>query len=256
MPISKYFPKLFIRQRSRVRVNEIDSAAFMLVGDETRSKKDVVGFINALLSNCRKEGHLYTVIYLDFDSSPRINPGLPRLVVTDGMSYIWDHDKKEERILKELRKSLSPYCRKDPGYKRPTYIVKFPGQEESGFEVESRWTESSSDPRYLECRQFTVTVRKNKMVTRSEGVSAFISTVLAQSPNLIACLNMVSGEKMTLECIDTDLSDYEITVSPPTSDDSNIFILDFIKSRYKHERPIKLGSNLDLPDILKLISGY
>lgn len=197
--------------------------------------------------------HLYTDIRLD-TTMGHFELLLPHLIVTKGMYPLWSLSKmgRIEYIISELRKIISPYCKK----KGNTYIVKYPGQEESGFEVESRWTESSSDPRYLECRQFTVTVRKNKMVTRSEGVSAFISTVLAQSPNLIACLNMVSGEKMTLECIDTDLSDYEITVSPPTSDDSNIFVLDFIKSRYKHERPIKLGSNLDLPDILKLISGY
>lgn len=256
MSISRYYPKLYIRQKYKRSSGDI--VVFMFAGNETMGGEDVTKFIDSLLSNVKKEDHLYTIIQLSFDSSLRFSPLLPRLVVTDGMDYIWTR-KQEERvdyILKELRIALSPYCRKDPGYNKPVYITKLPGQEESGFEVESRWTESSSDPRYLECRQFTVTVRKNKMVTRSEGVSAFISTVLAQSPNLIACLNMVSGEKMTLECIDTDLSDYEITVSPPTSNESNIFVLDFIKSRYENERPIKLGSNLDLPDILKLISGY
>ena len=252
MTISKYFPKLIINQRYKRTIG--NSAIFVFAGNESMSGEDVTRFIDPLLSKVKDEDHLYTVFQLSFDSSPRTYPPPPRLVVTDGMDYIWTlkQEKRVDCILKELRIALSPYCRKDPGYNKPVYIVKLPGQEECGIEVESYWTESS-DPRYLECRRFTVTVRKNRMITEIETVTPVISSILRRSPNLIACLNMISGEKMTPECIDTDLGDYEITVSPPTSNESNIFVLDFTK---EYEQPIKLESNLGLLEILKLISGY
>lgn len=195
--------------------------------------------------------HLYTDIRLD-TTMGHFELLLPHLIVTKGMSHLWSLSKegRTEYIISELRKIISPYCKK----KGNTYIVKYPGIEESCVDVESYWTKHPSDPDVLECVRLTATIQKDKTGKRVSALTS-LDHILASSPYLIALRTMLSEEKTMIRFAGIHLSDYKTKVSMPVNN-NGLYVVDFFLTRDDGPElvPIKFESELELPELLELIS--
>ena len=195
--------------------------------------------------------HLYTDIRLD-TAMGHFELLLPHLIVTKGMYHLWSLSKEGRigYIISELRKIISPYCKK----KGNTYIVRYPGQEGSCIDIESYWTKHPSDPDILECVRLTATIQKNKIKSIGSVVSR-VDHILASSPYLIALRTMLSEEKTMMKFAGIHLSDYKTKVSMPVNN-NGMYVADLFLTRDDGPElgPIKFESELELPELLKLIS--
>ena len=208
--------------------------------------------IESILEGEAGDLHLYTDIRLD-TTMGHFELLLPHLIVTKGM-YLWSLSKMGRRgyIISELRKIISPYCRKEGN----TYVVRYPGQEGSCVNIESYWTESSSDPDVLECVRFTATIQiqKDKTGKRVSELTV-LGYILESSPYLIALRTMLSEEKTMIRFAGIHLSDYKTKVSMPVNN-NGMYVADLFLTREDGPElvPIKFESELELPELLKLIS--
>lgn len=195
--------------------------------------------------------HLYTDIRLD-TAMGHFELLLPHLIVTKGMYPLWSLSKegRTRYIISGLRKIISPYCKKNGN----TYIVRYPGQEGSCIDIESYWTEHPSDPDILECVRLTATIQKDKIKSIGSIVSR-VDHILASSPYLIALRTMLSEEKTMIRFAGIHLSDYKTKVSIPVNN-SGLYVVDLFLTREDELElvPIKFESELELPEVLELIS--
>lgn len=198
-----------------------------------------------------KNNHLYSYIQLN-TSINHFSSLLPCLVLTKDMYPIRQQDKEEgvEYVLSELRKIISPYCKK----KGDTYIVRYPCQEGSCIDIESYWTEHPSDPDVLECVRLTATIQKDK-INKEVSSLTVLGHILESSPYLIALRTMLSEEKTMMKFAGIHLSDYKTKVSMPVNN-NGIYVADLFLTRDDGPElvPIKFESELELPELLKLIS--
>ena len=195
--------------------------------------------------------HLYTDIRLD-TTMGHFELLLPHLIVTKGMYPLWSLSKmgRTEYIISELRKIISPYCKK----KGNTYIVRYPGVNDSCVDVESYWTKHPSDPDVLECVRLTATIQKDKTGKRVSALTS-LDHILASSPYLIALRTMLSEEKTMIRFAGIHLPDYKTKVSMPVNN-SGLYVVDLFLTREDELElaPIKFESELELPEVLELIS--
>ena len=195
--------------------------------------------------------HLYTDIRLD-TAMGHFELLLPHLIVTKGMYHLWSLSKEGRigYIISELRKIISPYCKKEGN----TYVVRYPGQEGSCVDIESYWTKHPSDPDVLECVRLTATIQKDKTGKRVSALT-ILDHILASSPYLIALRTMLSEEKTMIRFAGIHLSDYKTKVSMPVNN-NGMYVADLFLTREDGPElvPIKFESELELPELLKLIS--
>ena len=223
--------------------------------EREENHSNLVEFLEPKIESIQEEGdtsklHLYTDIRLD-TTMDHFELLLPHLIVTKGM-YLWSLSKEErtEYIIDELRKIISPYCKK----KGDTYIVRYPGQEGSCVDIESYWIEHPSDPDILECVRITAIIQENKIGMKVSALTV-LGHILASSPYLIALRTMLSEEKTMMKFVGIHLSDYKTKVSMPVNN-NGLYVVDLFLTRDDGPElePIKFESELELPEVLELIS--